>query len=262
MSASLNKNQITSGLNEEEPLPDMKWRVLKACQWCAQRRRRDEEPYQACGACKEVIYCSKECQKAHWPLHKGPCRVSVQFQKTLRDEKGRAKEIAVFKKWHSTHWTVLTHTFMCALNYAAEPSIAACHFLFITVSPKPNHHSRSIPTAKKYTVTGAFVLTEAEGRGIMAANGPGQADRILNNIEASAEHQRARGKGNTLGRMLLGLEMEDGSRVLDCVTLQLPRPELAMASMQNSAWGPDDDWLSHLKRALENGVVFHSVAVP
>lgn len=80
----------------------------------------------------------------------------------------------------------------------------------------------------------------------MAANGPGQADRILNNIEASAEHQRARGKGNTLGRMLLGLEMEDGSRVLDCVTLQLPRPELAMASMQNSAWGPDDDWVSHV----------------
>lgn len=78
----------------------------------------------------------------------------------------------------------------------------------------------------------------------MAAFGSDRADQILKNIEASVEHQRARGQGNTLGRMLLGLEMEDRSKVLDCVTLQLPRPELAMAAMQGSAWGADDDWVS------------------
>ncbi|KAJ7114325.1 hypothetical protein C8R44DRAFT_227342 [Mycena epipterygia] len=27
-----------------------------------------------CGRCKEAWYCSKECQKKHWPKHKEFCR--------------------------------------------------------------------------------------------------------------------------------------------------------------------------------------------
>ena len=34
---------------------------------------------QRCGKCKQVHYCSKECQKAHWATHKQTCtRVSNQ----------------------------------------------------------------------------------------------------------------------------------------------------------------------------------------
>jgi hypothetical protein len=27
-----------------------------------------------CGACKAVYYCDRDCQKAHWPLHKLMCK--------------------------------------------------------------------------------------------------------------------------------------------------------------------------------------------
>ena len=27
-----------------------------------------------CSACKTTRYCDEDCQRAHWPLHKGPCK--------------------------------------------------------------------------------------------------------------------------------------------------------------------------------------------
>lgn len=34
----------------------------------------------ACGGCSVPSYCSKECQKAHWPVHKGSCRKGGKSQ--------------------------------------------------------------------------------------------------------------------------------------------------------------------------------------
>jgi hypothetical protein len=34
-------------------------------------------PLSACSRCKQVKYCSKECQKMHWPIHKPDCKPSV-----------------------------------------------------------------------------------------------------------------------------------------------------------------------------------------
>ena len=33
---------------------------------------------QTCSRCKDTKYCSKECQKAHFPTHKGPCKAAAQ----------------------------------------------------------------------------------------------------------------------------------------------------------------------------------------
>jgi len=32
----------------------------------------------ACGKCKEISYCSKKCQKAHWSKHKKECKTPAQ----------------------------------------------------------------------------------------------------------------------------------------------------------------------------------------
>ena len=34
----------------------------------------NKEPYKKCAKCKRAVYCSKECQKKHWPVHKTVCK--------------------------------------------------------------------------------------------------------------------------------------------------------------------------------------------
>jgi tetratricopeptide (TPR) repeat protein len=41
-------------------------------------------------ACKLVFYCGKECQKAHWPIHKKDCRLALARNvKDVKKEWGR-----------------------------------------------------------------------------------------------------------------------------------------------------------------------------
>ncbi|KAF7302089.1 MYND-type domain-containing protein [Mycena indigotica] len=55
---------------------------LKLCQVCSKRGELRQ-----CANCKTVQYCSRECQKAHWPKHKVHCKQSQQ----------RSEEFAAFK---------------------------------------------------------------------------------------------------------------------------------------------------------------------
>jgi len=40
-----------------------------------------------CGKCKEMSYCSKECQKGHWAKHKATCK---KPEKRQEEEQARA----------------------------------------------------------------------------------------------------------------------------------------------------------------------------
>ena len=48
----------------------------------------DENKLKACTACKLVRYCSRDCQKAHWPRHKKACKkraAELRDQELLKD---------------------------------------------------------------------------------------------------------------------------------------------------------------------------------
>lgn len=55
-----------------------KWEATKPTRKpkvCAQCGARPEGVQMLqCGVCKTVVYCSRECQKAHWPKHKAKCQ--------------------------------------------------------------------------------------------------------------------------------------------------------------------------------------------
>lgn len=42
------------------------------CDYCAKGEEADVK-FKACSKCKDVCYCSRDCQVAHWKVHKKVC---------------------------------------------------------------------------------------------------------------------------------------------------------------------------------------------
>lgn len=64
-----------------------------ACAACQKRELFDGEEFLGCSGCQVSVYCSRECQKAHWKRHKEFCKMnsctedSAHFKMTLRKMK-------------------------------------------------------------------------------------------------------------------------------------------------------------------------------
>jgi len=61
-----------------------------SCAACKKRESFDGEQFLGCSGCEVCVYCSRECQKAHWKDHKEFCQVnsctedSAHYKKTMR----------------------------------------------------------------------------------------------------------------------------------------------------------------------------------
>lgn len=53
-----------------------RWKMLKASQECinCRKTRTDASDWKTCSACFVAVYCSKECAKCDWKIHKTYCR--------------------------------------------------------------------------------------------------------------------------------------------------------------------------------------------
>ena len=58
-----------------EKLPSA--RSTEMCAFCEESPQRATLTLSRCSRCKQVVYCSAECQKAHWKLHKKGCKASA-----------------------------------------------------------------------------------------------------------------------------------------------------------------------------------------
>jgi hypothetical protein len=62
--------------SEQMPLGDQTIRILTVSQ-CAQcQKSSTDQKLLKCSRCQNCYYCSKECQKIHWKLHKQICCTS------------------------------------------------------------------------------------------------------------------------------------------------------------------------------------------
>ena len=49
-------------------------KCTEVCAFCEESPQHAAMKRSCCGRCKQVVYCSAGCQKAHWPLHKKICK--------------------------------------------------------------------------------------------------------------------------------------------------------------------------------------------
>jgi tetratricopeptide (TPR) repeat protein len=54
----------------------------------------DKVGVKVCSACSSVWYCSGDCQKAHWPNHKGPCKQMRLAKAATAGSSGKAEDSA------------------------------------------------------------------------------------------------------------------------------------------------------------------------
>ncbi|KAF5322446.1 hypothetical protein D9619_001799 [Psilocybe cf. subviscida] len=212
-------------------------RVLKVCHWCAKKQEPGQKPFQACGRCKEVIYCSKECQVASWPLHKVPCKMNAS--NGLAQNPEIAASVATFKKWHSQHLSALQQAIICALDLGNNPKALDDNMLFVDVSLKPNH--AELPIKRKYTILGGFTVTMAEAREML---GPMGGDALLDSCKEASDHMKAKG---AIG---MGLILLKAHGMVDLVRVIMPSAAGAKTSQNGDDWGREE-WPNALRFAVE-----------
>ncbi|TFK20961.1 hypothetical protein FA15DRAFT_100458 [Coprinopsis marcescibilis] len=237
MSANSSSNQ--PGKTEKDPHFKGQSRVLKQCHWCSKKEEPGIKSFQACGQCKEVIYCSKECQRASWPFHKTACQINAKAKKSgPLSESGTAKQVAAFKKWHSLHLDSLKHAIVCALNLGKDPNNLSNGIVLVQVEPKPNQ--KDLPPKRQFTIVGGHTFTMEEAYIMLAAQG---GKPILDSCKRESEHMRKKG-GIGLSPVLMMM-----GDVCDIVKVILPKPADATRMQKENDWG--QQWALHLAYAVE-----------
>ncbi|KIM78893.1 hypothetical protein PILCRDRAFT_75064 [Piloderma croceum F 1598] len=180
-------------------------RVQKLCHWCGKLQESGMPHFQACSRCKEVIYCVSYYLSCD--ILRG-CELDV-FQ-----------QVATFKKWHSSHSSVLRHAIICALDLGNTPSNADTKILFFQVELKPDH--AQLQSGQKYHPVDGFDMTRDEARDML---GPSGGTEILKSNLVNHDHMKKKGG---LGVTPLILEAHG---LVDIVNIPLPRGSKESASI-------------------------------
>lgn len=73
----------------------------KACANCGKIETDPEKPLKPCSKCQTVRYCSRDCQKADWKVHKKTCAAAAQIYAQTANFKPAAAPSAPKKEAHS-----------------------------------------------------------------------------------------------------------------------------------------------------------------
>jgi len=224
-------------------------RVQKICHWCTKPQESGKPSFQACSRCKEVIYCSKDCQVKSWPFHKGSCKSTADLKKVLENAPlSLTQEIVTFKKWHGSHTALLRHCVLCALQLDKHPEDADKKIIGMTVQLVPNH--ADLPPDRKYRAIDGFVATREEVEEMLNPSG---GKSILQATWATHEYMKSNGN---LGVAPVILRT---GHVVDVVNVPLTSQAITKKAfaVRGINWG--DDWVNGFNDALD---LYHVTGEP
>ncbi|KAJ6534446.1 hypothetical protein DFH09DRAFT_121009 [Mycena vulgaris] len=107
-----------------------------------------------CGGCAKTIYCSKECQRAHWKEHKPHCKRNADLT-TMISRLGPAhgRCFKLLRKWSEAFGPSLSLAAASALDIMNNPRSIESFVLFVDLSfngdTAKRPHTYTIVSAKR-----------------------------------------------------------------------------------------------------------------
>ncbi|OBZ76097.1 hypothetical protein A0H81_03250 [Grifola frondosa] len=117
-----------------------------------------------CAGCKHIYYCSRECQKANWKLHKVMCKETARDKERVDELKKtdpiNAQRAADWIKWRECTNSAETFALVHALGLQRDPSRGRTHIVIREVKYVPNE-SKDVRYKFKAVRAGVFRIADA-----------------------------------------------------------------------------------------------------
>lgn len=161
----------------------------KQCRACA--AREPEKKLFQCAQCKHIYYCSRECQKKNWPLHKASCKEMAASLKRVEELKKTDIDAALrgaeWIHWRDGSHDANTAALINALQLQRDPTRGRTHIVFRKVEYVP-HVSKDIRYRFRVAQCGVFRIRDVLGvieafMGLDSGEGREYIDDLLTNLK-------------------------------------------------------------------------------
>ncbi|KAI9056918.1 hypothetical protein FKP32DRAFT_1598797 [Trametes sanguinea] len=158
----------------------MRGGTLFQCGNCGDRGLDPAKKLKRCNACQTIMYCSKECQKAAWPIHKDTCNSVRDWRRGNEPKKfggydtpaqlANALGEWVRRQRQSLHFLARATILTCC---NVEETFASPHVLLIMVHPGPSPGAPGWNPGNAFHLISRHILKKDELRSMA----PGMTDQ-------------------------------------------------------------------------------------
>ncbi|KAF7343749.1 hypothetical protein MSAN_01955500 [Mycena sanguinolenta] len=106
------------------------------CSHCFQVQRSHQAKLSLCAMCRVEMYCSKECQKAHWPAHKAQCKVYKAERLAVAEKTGIESAQADCHAWIKYFDTPIKNCAIAAMRLPETPHMERTEIFSLTIHHK------------------------------------------------------------------------------------------------------------------------------
>jgi len=213
-----------------------------------------------CARCKQVSYCSKDCQTSNWKSHRASCKSQTSAQNGLHQiasavpgtvERETYEVEMRLKRWIELYRGTVGTAAIHSLTLQSTPEKVLTHVLVITLSPNPAFWSSTTPRAisRCFQLTGLGVTTlEAVREQVAQADDKVAEEQINESFNTVLKQSHALREKGGVGSAITLIQVQS-TRVLHITPFSFEE------AIDKKALPYDEQWDAKFVRVVENGLV-------
>ncbi|KAK7046348.1 hypothetical protein R3P38DRAFT_69123 [Favolaschia claudopus] len=126
------------------------------CNQCLHMQRSHKQQLSSCKACGLAMYCSRQCQVAHWPMHKTECKNYQNQRESVEKLSGLKSAFTDLSAWKRYHDAAVKNCAIAALNLRENPHLERTASFCVSL-----HHTGdlSVPPHKRFILRNVSLLS-------------------------------------------------------------------------------------------------------